>query len=125
MKTFRNLSFQFLTAIVDQLVVSFRVCTLYDRSVYRRFKESYHIHLYSGSLGHMYTDVLRKKGVFLSCGTLVTLPTTRPYRSHANFFPNITKSTRFRPSLNMVALLSSKSLEEKINTWHIKLKLDP
>jgi len=34
MKTSLNLSFQVLMAIVDQLVVSFRVCTLYDRSVY-------------------------------------------------------------------------------------------
>jgi hypothetical protein len=78
MKIFRNLRFQVLTEIVDQLVVSFRVFTLCDICVYRRFKESYHLRLYNGSLGHLYTDVVEKKGGFLSCGRLDTLPTTRP-----------------------------------------------
>ena len=124
MRSFRILSLQVLTAIVDQLLVSFRFYTLYDRCVYQRFKESYHLRLYSGSLVHLYTDVVEKKGLFLSCKTLATLLTTRPYRSHASFFPDITKSTRFRLLLNMVTLTSSKSLEKTNNTQHIKSKLD-
>lgn len=37
---------------------SFQVCTLYDRRVYRRLKESYHLHLYGGSLSHLYAVVV-------------------------------------------------------------------
>jgi hypothetical protein len=55
-RTFRNSSFRVLTAVVDYLVISFRICTLYDSRVYRRFKEGYQLHLDGGSLGYLYTD---------------------------------------------------------------------
>ena len=58
MRTFRNSNCRVLTAVVDYLVVSFRVCTLCDRRVYRPLKESYHLHLYGGSLSHLHADMV-------------------------------------------------------------------
>lgn len=39
-------------------MASIRVCALYDRRVHRRLKESYHLHLYCGSLSHFYAYVV-------------------------------------------------------------------